>query len=257
MAKTVWITGGSSGLGAALAQNMAASGHNVAISARRESELERVVRGSAEPDLVHAFPVDISERLTLRDVVTRIESDLGPIDQAVLNAGIHSPVDAQRLDADDFRTLVEVNQMGTVHCLEALLPRMLARGRGRIAIVASLAGYRGLPTASAYGMTKAGLINLAETLRAELWDRGIIVQVVNPGFVKTPLTDENPFPMPFLMELDAAARAFERGLRSDRFEITFPWRFAVLMKVLRCLPASAAFAITRRLVPNQSEESGS
>lgn len=257
MGKRIWITGGSSGLGAKLAQSMAEAEHDVAISARREDALERTVRGSAAPDRIYPFPVDTTDRVAVNKVVARIEEKLGPIDQAVLNAGTHRPVDARELNTDDFRALVEVNLMGTVHCLEALLPGMLARGRGRIAIVASLAGYRGLPTAAAYGMTKAGLINLAETLRAELWNHGIVVQVVNPGFVKTPLTDKNPFPMPFLMELDPAARALQRGLRSDRFEITFPWRFAVLMKLLRLLPAPVAFAVTRRLVPDQAASGGS
>ena len=139
--------------------------------------------------------------------------------------------------------------MGTAHCLEALLPGMIAQRRGRIAVVASLAGYWGLPTSAAYGMTKAGLINMAEALKPELDGYGIRMQIVNPGFVRTPLTDKNPFPMPFLMELDDAAEAFFRGLHSDRFEIVFPRRFAYLLKILRCLPAPLAFAVTRRLVP--------
>ena len=126
---------------------------------------------------------------------------------------------------------------------------MIGRREGRIAVVASVAGYRGLPTAAAYGMTKAGLINMAEALKPELDGHGVTIQVVNPGFVRTPLTDRNPFPMPFLMEPDAAAEAFYRGLQSNRFEIIFPRRFAYLLKVLRLLPAPLAFAVTRRMVP--------
>jgi short-subunit dehydrogenase len=133
--------------------------------------------------------------------------------------------------------------------LEALLPAMIERRGGRVAIVASVAGYRGLPTSAAYGMTKAGLINMAEALKPELDGYDVRLQLVNPGFVRTPLTDKNPFPMPFLMEVEDAAEAFYRGLRSDRFEIVFPRRFAYLLKVLRCLPAPLAFAVTRRLVP--------
>ena len=140
--------------------------------------------------------------------------------------------------------------MGTVHCLEALLPGMIARRGGRIAVVASLAGYRGLPTSSAYGMTKAGLINMAEALKPELDGYGVRLQVVNPGFVRTPLTDRNAFAMPFLMDVEDAAEAFYRGLCSERFEIVFPRRLAYLLKILRVLPAPLAFAVTRRLVPD-------
>jgi NAD(P)-dependent dehydrogenase (short-subunit alcohol dehydrogenase family) len=167
----------------------------------------------------------------------------------VLNAGTHIPVRAEALRVEDFRRLVDLNLLGTVHCLAALVPRLIDRRAGRIAVVASVAGYRGLPTAAAYGMTKAGLINMAEALRVELAPKGVTLQIVNPGFVRTPLTERNEFEMPFLMEPDAAAEALFRGLQSDRFEIAFPRRFVVLMKLLRCLPAPLALALTRRMVP--------
>lgn len=246
----VWITGASSGLGAALARRLAAAGRRVAISARRADRLRALADGSA-PGALHPVPLDTGDAAAAREAVAAIEREIGPIGQAVLNAGTHRPVDPARLDPDDFRALVETNLMGTVNCLAAVLPPMLARRRGRIAIVASVAGYRGLPTAAAYGMTKAGLINLAEALRVELAPAGIVVQVVNPGFVRTPLTDRNAFPMPFLMEPEDAAEAFFRGLQSDRFEIAFPRRLVVAMKLLRCLPASLAFAVTRRLIPRE------
>jgi NAD(P)-dependent dehydrogenase (short-subunit alcohol dehydrogenase family) len=255
MSDVVWITGASSGLGAALAARLAAAGRSVAVSARREPRLRELAEVTPGPGRLHPVPLDTENLEEVRAGVARIEKELGPIDQAVLNAGTHRPVDARALDPQDFRKLVEVNLMGTVNCLAAVLPPMLARKRGRIALVASVAGYRGLPTSSAYGMTKAGLINLAEALRVELAPQGVVVQVVNPGFVRTPLTDRNDFPMPFLMEPEAAAEAFYRGLQSDRFEIAFPRRFVALMKVLRCLPAPLAFAVTRRLVPDESTES--
>ncbi len=245
-----WITGASSGLGHALARRMAADGWTVAASARGAEALAALaesaegLRGKISP-----VPLDVTDPSAVAAAVEAIESELGPITQAVLNAGSHRPVRAAGLTADDFRELTELNLMGTVHCLEALLPGMIARRGGRIAVVASLAGYRGLPTSAAYGMTKAGLINMAEALKPELDGYGIRLQVVNPGFVRTPLTDKNPFPMPFLMEVEDAAEAFYRGLRSERFEIVFPRRFAYLLKVLRCLPAPLAFAVTRRLVP--------
>lgn len=251
MSGAVWITGASSGLGAALAQRLARDGRSVAISARSADRLATLATAAPGPGRLHPVPLDTQDPEAARAAVARIEAEVGPIAQAVLNAGSHQPVDPRALQVADFRKLVEVNLMGTVHCLAAVLPPMLARRRGRIAIVASVAGYRGLPTAAAYGMTKAGLINLAEALRVELAPSGIVVQVVNPGFVRTPLTDRNEFPMPFLMEPDAAAEAFFRGLQSDRFEIAFPRRFVWIMKLLRCLPTPLAFAVTRRLLPQE------
>lgn len=251
MTQAVWITGASSGLGAALARRLARDGRSVAISARSADRLATIAEAAPGPGRLYPVPLDTQDPEAARAAVARVESELGPIAQAVLNAGTHQPVDPRALQVADFRKLAEVNLMGTVHCLAAVLPPMLVRRRGRIAIVASVAGYRGLPTAAAYGMTKAGLINMAEALRVELASSGIIVQVVNPGFVRTPLTDRNAFPMPFLMEPEDAAEAFSRGLQSDRFEIAFPRRFVWIMKLLRCLPAPLAFAVTRRLLPQE------
>jgi short-subunit dehydrogenase len=242
-----WITGASSGLGRALARRMAADGWRIAASARGAEALADLAASAV--DL--AYPLDVTDPAAVTDALISIEQDLGPIGQAVLNAGTHKPVRAATFAAADFRELTELNLMGTIHCMEALLPGMIARRGGGIAVVASVAGYRGLPTSAAYGMTKAGLINMAEALKPELDRYGVHLQLVNPGFVRTPLTDKNPFPMPFLMEVEDAAEAFYRGLRSERFEIVFPRRLAYLLKLLRCLPASLAFAVTRRLVPEQ------
>ncbi|MGF1591631.1 MAG: SDR family NAD(P)-dependent oxidoreductase [Kiloniellaceae bacterium] len=251
MSGAVWITGASSGLGAALAGRMSRAGRTVATSARRGEALAERAAADPGPGSLHPFALDIADAAAVTAGVAAIERALGPIGQAVLNAGTHRPVDPRALKVEDFRALVELNLMGTVNCLAAVLPAMLARRRGRIAVVASVAGYRGLPTAAAYGMTKAGLVNMAEALRVELAPLGIVVQVVNPGFVRTPLTDRNQFPMPFLMEPEAAAEAFFRGLQSDRFEIAFPRRFVLIMKLLRCLPAPLAFAVTRRMVATE------
>lgn len=229
---------------------MAREGWQVAASARRSDKLAELERAAADiPGSIHPVPLDVTDAPATTTAIAEIEKSLGPIDQAVLNAGTHKPVRATALDIEDFRSLVDLNLMGTVNCLAPLLQRMTARGNGRIAMVASLAGYRGLPTSGAYGMTKAGLINLAEALRPELDGHGVTLQIVNPGFVRTPLTDRNDFPMPFLMEADDAAAALYQGLHSNRFEIAFPRRFAYMMSVLRILPAPIAFALTRRLVP--------
>lgn len=245
-----WITGASSGLGRALALRMARDGWQVVASARRAEALSDLVREAdgLKGDL-QALPLDVTDQPAVAAAVRRIETEIAPVRLAVLNAGSHQEVRASSFDGKVFRSLIELNVMGTVNCLEAMLPPMIGRHRGRIAVVASLAGYHGLPTASAYGLTKAGLINMAEALKPELDGFGVQMQIVNPGFVRTPLTDVNPFPMPFLMELEDAAEAFYRGLQSNRFEIVFPWRFAALLKVLRYLPARLAFALTRRMVP--------
>lgn len=246
-----WITGASSGLGYALAKRMATDGWCVAVSARRSDPLMQLAEKS-EPlaGEIHAYPLDVTDPIAVKATAETIEQTIGPVSQAVLNAGNHQPVRAAALSASVFRDLIDLNLMGTVHCLEALLPHMIERRSGRVAVVASMAGYRGLPTSAAYGMTKAGLINMTEALKPELDRYGVTIQLVNPGFVETPLTDKNDFPMPFLMPLEEAAEAFYQGLLSKRFEVAFPWRFAALMKILRCLPAPLAFAITRRMVPS-------
>ena len=245
-----WITGASSGLGRALALRMASEGWQVTASARSGDQLQSLAAlAAAFPGAVHALPLDVTRRDAVAAAVEQMVQSYGLPDLVVLNAGTHKPTPAAQLAARDFQELIELNLMGTVNCLEAVLPPLRGRGRGQIALVASLAGYVGLPLAGAYGMTKAGLINLAEALRPELEAEGIMLQVVNPGFVKTPLTDKNPFEMPFLMEVEDAAAAFYDGLQSQRFEIIFPRRFAYLLKILRLLPYPLALAMTRKLLP--------
>ena len=138
--------------------------------------------------------------------------------------------------------------MGTVNGLAQLLPRFIGRQSGHIAVVASVAGYRGLPTSAGYGATKAGLINMCEALKPEMERHNLRMTLINPGFVKTPLTDRNAFPMPFLISFDKAVDYIVRGLDGGAFEIAFPRRFALLMKLLRILPNRMLFVLTRRMV---------
>lgn len=242
----VWITGASSGIGRALALRMAADGWTVAASARGADALSGLA-AEAQGGRIRAFPLDVTDHAACVDVAGRIERGLGPIATAVLAAGTHLPVDARRFAVSDIRRLVEVNLMGVVHAVDAVLPGMAARRAGRIAIVSSVAGWRGLPTAAGYGATKAALINFAESLKFDLDHLGIVTQVVCPGFVRTPLTDRNPFPMPFLIEAEDAAERLYRGLRGDRFEIAFPRRFAMILRLLRLLPDRAYFPLLHRL----------
>ena len=192
------------------------------------------------------WPLDITDHGAVQAAVARIEAERGPIDVAVLNAGTHQPVAAGEFTAAGLRALIELNVMGTAACLEAVMPRMIARGRGRIAVVASVAGYRGLPTGAYYGATKAALINLTESLRFDLDRAGVTIQLIDPGFVRTPLTDRNDFPMPFLIDADLAADRIARGLRSSRFEIAFPRIFVALLKLLRLLPYRLYFPLVDR-----------
>ena len=250
--KTAWITGASTGIGRELALALARRGVTVAASARSREGLESLAaeagaeagNGSAR---ILATPLDVADRAAVKAAAeAAIRVFRGPPDLAVLNAGTYLPMSAADFDAERFRAHVVVNLMGTVHMLEALLPAYLEARRGHIAIVSSIAGYRGLPTGAAYGATKAALINLAESLKYDLDRAGVKLQLVNPGFVKTPLTDKNDFKMPFLMPVDAAVERMIAGFRSNRFEITFPRRFTWQLKLLRLLPYRLYFAITRR-----------
>ncbi|MGE0042002.1 MAG: SDR family NAD(P)-dependent oxidoreductase [Vicinamibacterales bacterium] len=237
------MTGASSGIGEALVAPLIADGARVALSARTPGALERVAR-TAPAGRTLVVPVDVSDRAAVGAAVARIEHEWGGIDLAILNAGTHTPVSGLALDAADFERLVRVNYLSVIYGLEAVLPGMLARGRGHVAGVASLAGYRALPTAAAYGASKAAAILALDALRFDLAPKGIDVTVVNPGFVRTPLTDRNDFRMPGLIDAADAARVIVDGLVRRRKEIHFPGRFSWLMKTLRVLP----YPIYERLV---------
>ncbi|TVR96748.1 MAG: SDR family NAD(P)-dependent oxidoreductase [Rhodospirillales bacterium] len=249
MSRVVWLTGAGKGLGRAVALELARRGDRVAASARTEADLVTLATDANELDgQIRPFPLDVTDEEANAATVAAIEQQMGPINLAILNAGTHAPISADAFTATTFRTLVEVNLMGTVHGIAALLPRFIGRRSGHIAVVASVAGYRGLPTSAAYGATKAALINMCEALKPELDRAGVRIALVNPGFVRTPLTDRNPFPMPFLMEADDAARRLVVGLDSGRFEITFPRRFTWGLKLLRCLPYALYFPLVGRLL---------
>jgi NAD(P)-dependent dehydrogenase (short-subunit alcohol dehydrogenase family) len=240
----VWITGASMGIGEALARRLAQDGAQVIASARSADRLAAVAAASG--GRIVAEPLDVTDHAAVLAAVERIEAERGPIDVAVLNAGSHQPVTAAEFTADGLRRLMELNVFGVASCLEALMPRMIARGRGRIAVVASVAGYRGLPTSAYYGATKAALINLAESLKFDLDRAGVTLQLIDPGFVRTPLTDKNDFPMPFLITAELAADRIAQGLKSGRFEIAFPSPFVLMLKLLRILPYALYFPLVGR-----------
>jgi short-subunit dehydrogenase len=242
-----WVTGAGKGIGRAVAARLAQDNWQVAVSARTVSDLEALSNQCAD-GAVRAFPLDITDPAAAARTVSEIEDTLGPIDMVFLNAGTHETDSALEFAAASVRRLVEVNFMGTMHCLEPILSRFVDRGRGHVAVVASLAGYKGLPKAAGYGASKAALINLCEALKPELDAAGVKLTLINPGFIKTPLTDRNTFEMPFLMPVDQAADAIVNGLKGNAFEVSMPWRFALIMKVMRWLPDRLYFAVMRRMI---------
>ncbi len=244
MSELYWITGASSGIGRSLALKAASQGYRVAVSARNEQALAELVAEAKGGILPYA--VDVTDMAACRAAVDSIVADHGPIAHAVLNARTHMPTPATAFQAEQVKTLVDVNLMGVVNCVDPLLRQFLDQGSGHLAIMASVAGYRGLPMAGGYCATKAGLIALAESLNIELGPKGIKTQVICPGFVRTPLTDKNDFPMPYLMELDDAVERVWNGLNSDEFEVAFPRRLAWQLKMMQKLPHAAYFAMIRK-----------
>jgi len=254
----VWLTGASSGIGAALVPALARRGARVAVSARRGELLESLAaewrRGGAD---ILVAPVDVTNRDAVIETAHRIEEAWGGIDLAVLNAGGHTPPSGHGFDTSQFVHVMTLNYFGVLYGIEAALPGMLRRGRGHIAGVASVAGYRGLPTAAAYGASKAALIHALESIRFDLEPRGIMVTIVNPGFIRTPLTDKNRFHMPFLMEVDRAAGIIVAGLEHGRKEIHFPRVFSSILKLARVLPYPLYERIVRRATAGQQRARGS
>ncbi|MDR7378658.1 NAD(P)-dependent dehydrogenase (short-subunit alcohol dehydrogenase family) [Rhodoferax ferrireducens] len=238
--KTVWLIGASSGIGRATAQLLHGQGAQVVVSARHADALQRFV---AEHPGAHALPLDAADPAALRAAADGLEQ----LDAVIYCAGYYRPQRATAYSLAEMQQHLQVNYVGALHLLDAVLPRLLRQGHGHISLVASVAGYSGLPQSLAYGPTKAALINLAETLYLDLHDRGIGVSLVCPGFVQTPLTAHNDFPMPALITPEAAAFAILRGWRRGQFEIHFPKRFTLWMKALALLPYRAYFPAIRRM----------
>lgn len=243
----VWITGASSGIGEALVAPLVRRGARVAISARRAELLDaQAARWQAQGADVRAYPLDVTERAGTQSVVERVLRDLGHIDVAVLNAGNHATPKTRPFDGQQYVDNMTLNYFGMIYGIEAVLPGMLARGRGHIAGISSLAGIRPLPTAGAYGASKAAASHMLDAIRFDLEPRGILVTNVTPGFVRTPLTDRNKYRMPFLMEVGRAAEILADGLERGKREIHFPKPLSWTIKTLRVLPYPLYSWIIRR-----------
>ena len=242
----VWVVGASSGIGAALARALIARGARVALSARNAQALAEVAATGTSSQLLQ-LPLDVTRPEEISAAFDAINASWSGLDLAVLLAGSHQPVRAWELDAAQARALVEINLIGTMNATALLAPAFCRDSRGAIAVVSSVAGYGGLPSSLVYGATKAALINFTETLYLDLRPRGVGVYLVNPGFVKTPLTDKNEFKMPALISTQEAAEAMIAGFESGKFEIHFPKRFTLWLKLLRLLPYRIYFSLIHKL----------
>jgi NAD(P)-dependent dehydrogenase (short-subunit alcohol dehydrogenase family) len=242
-----WVTGAGSGIGRELARRLAQQGWLVAASARTARDLDSLV--DEVPERITAFQLDVTDEAACAAAAAHIETTLGPIDLAILNAGSYFPTTAEDFSISNFRRTVDVNLMGEVNCMGPLAPAMIARRRGHIVLMASLTGYVGLPTAASYGATKAALISMAQAFKPDFERFGVTISVITPGFVKTPATDKNDFPMPFLISADAAVDHILKGIAANKFEISFPWQMSLLIRFLASLPNWAKFTITRRMLP--------
>jgi NAD(P)-dependent dehydrogenase (short-subunit alcohol dehydrogenase family) len=232
-----WITGASSGIGRALARDLASQGYAVAVTALDDDPVDTLIVETAQmPGSVVAFPCDVTDQPRMARTVAAIEKELGPIVLAVFNAGNYIPTPGEALMVDDFRRSFEVNYFGIINGLAPVVERMRVRARGHIVLVGSVTAYFGWPTTAAYGGTKAAINILAESLKYDFDKMNVRIQVMNPGFVDTPLTKSNMLPMPGLMPVSRASRRMAQGIKSGGFEVHFPRRISWPLKVLAMLP---------------------
>ena len=240
--RRVWLVGASTGIGLACAQALRAAGAQVAVSARNA---QGVQDWAAQDAGVQWHALDVGEPLQVQAAARAILAQ-GPLDLLVYAAGYYQAQRATAMDIEDLLQHDKVNYQGALQVIHAVLPSMLARQSGHISLLSSVAGWRGLPNGLAYGPTKAALTHLAETLYLDLQDQGIGVSVVNPGFVATPLTAQNQFTMPALISSDQAASEMLKGWAKGQFDIHFPKRFTLWLKLLRLLPYRLYFPLVRK-----------
>lgn len=228
--KRYWLVGASEGLGAALAHKMSAAGVHLVLSARNEDKLNALA--ASLPGKFDVVPVDVSDM----DSVRAAAEAAGDIDGVVQIAGVYWPFGAKAWDADQAIAMADINYTGAMRLMGVVVPKFVERDAGHIVLTGSLSGFRGLPGAAAYTSSKAGVMTLAESLYADLRKTNVRVQLINPGFVKTRLTDKNDFNMPFIMEPDAAAREFFEHMNTDTFKRSFPTLFSWVFRGSQFLP---------------------
>ena len=237
--KNIWITGASSGIGKALAIKFANEGWQVAASARRESLLKEL---SNQYTNIQSFPLDVTDsdkcKSVFKDIVDKFEN----IEICVFGTGIHDPQSEKKFNLEKIKKIMEVNFFGTMNSINSVYDYFGQRKVGQISIISSVAGYRGLPAAGAYCASKSALTSFAESLHFEMKRKNVRVSLLSPGFIKTPMTDQNDFPMPMIKSPEFAADQIYNGLiKKSGFEIHFPKVFTFFMKFLRILPSSIYF----------------
>ena len=244
--KLAWITGASGAICGELARRLAQAGVTVAATARPSEKLDRL---AATSERIKAFPADVLDADALRACVARIETELGPIDLAFMGAGMYVPFDIRKIDLDGFHKTMALNVDGVINGVAAVLPSMLARRSGHVAIMGSLFGYSGWPGNGAYGASKAAVINLAESMKLELEGTGVDLTIINPGFVDTPLNAAyDPKKKLFVMSKERCARKILDKLGKKPYEIAFPPQVASFLKSVRSLPRSVSFPAIRAFI---------
>ena len=243
--KKIWITGASSGIGKAVAEKFASEGWRVAVSARRKEILENMAKNQN----IFSFPLDVTDQEQINNIFKNILSEFGSLDLCLFSSGTYEPKDEQKIDPEKIRNVINVNLLGVIDCVKAIEEYFKNKKSGHISIVSSIAGYRGLPNSSGYGPSKAALTNFCESIYFDFKKFGVRVSVISPGFIKTPLTEKNEFPMPFLKTVDYAADKVFNGLvKTNAFEIHFPKGLTLTLKFLRILPYKIYLFLVDKLV---------
>ena len=249
--KTIWITGGSTGIGKALAIKFANEGWNVAISARRENLLEEI---SNEYENITSFPLDVTKKENCKEVFNQIKNKFESIDICFFSTGTWDPKKEKDIDVEQIENVFKVNFFGTLNSIKAVEEYFKNKKSGTITIVSSIAGYRGLPNSTGYGPSKSALNNLAESLYFDFGRSNVRVCLVSPGFIKTPMTDKNDFNMPFLKTPEYAAEKIYDGLvNKNSFEIHFPKSLTMILKILGFLPNKIYFGLISKLTKYQKK----
>jgi short-subunit dehydrogenase len=249
--KTIWITGGSTGIGKALAIKFASKGWNVAVSARREELLNEL---SDQYENISAFPLDVTNKQKCAEVFDQIKKKYEDIDICFFSTGTWNPKKEKEIDVEQIEEVFKINFFGTVNTIKAVEQYFRDRKKGTITIVSSIAGYRGLPNSTGYGPSKSALNNLAESLYFDFKRFGVRVCLVSPGFIKTPMTDKNDFKMPFIKTTDYAANKIYDGLiNKNVFEIHFPKSLTIILKILSFLPSKLYFSLVSQMTKYQKK----
>ena len=243
--KVIWITGASSGIGKALAIKFSKKGWKVAISARRTELLNELAKNKN----IFSYPADVTDSVKIQEVFNKIINDFGDIDLCIFNSGVYERKLEKEINVESIKRTMEVNFFGVTNCIKVVERYFKNKKSGHVSIVSSIAGYRGLPNSSGYGPSKAALSNLAESLYFDFKKYNIKVSLISPGFIKTPMTDQNKFRMPFIKSPEFAADKIYNGLiKSNAFEITFPKQLTTIFKFLRILPNRIYLFLVSKLV---------